>query len=118
MAGFSRSSTSQPRHVRPLCRGLCLPTQCPAIPLPHAVPITLSVVAVLLLCCWNKFLGIRVENKNHLHDLAPSVKQHYIRGKGQTPTTLLLLGFERYPTLLHEYTALHNSRLASAVLAL
>ena len=41
MAGFSRPSRSQPRHCRPRCRGVCLPTQCPASPLvklhPHRV---------------------------------------------------------------------------------
>ena len=39
VAGFSRPSPSQPRSFRLRCRGVGLPTQCPASPLPklHAV---------------------------------------------------------------------------------
>ena len=36
---------------------------------PRTVPIALSTVAMLLLCFWNKLLGIGVEDKTHRHRL-------------------------------------------------
>ena len=37
-AGLSRPSPPHPRHSRPRCRGVCLPTLCPASPLATLYP--------------------------------------------------------------------------------
>ena len=48
--GYRRTS---PRHSRPRCRGVDLSTRCPASPkAPQAPLITLSAVAMILLCFW------------------------------------------------------------------
>ena len=61
---------SQPTPTPALSSSLsgCLLTNAmPSLSSPHAVPIALSAVAVLLLCFWNELLGIEVEDKTHHH---------------------------------------------------